>query len=132
MSDHGSSATRVPAETAEHRRFLIGDLVVRRVTYASVAHVAWPFFAALYAIGFGVGVAVWNVAALAGWSPDDRGLDGVTVAWAVIAAGLVVVPVAVGVTVAVAALYNAVSRHTGGLEFAVTSPRRHRRLPVDR
>ena len=31
-----------------------------------------------------------------------------------------------------AALYNAVSRRTGGLEIAVVSPRHHRRLPVDR
>ncbi len=71
------------AHDEEHRRLLVGNLVVRRLTYRSVARVAWPFFGALYAVTVAAGVVVWNVAALLGWSP---GTDGVDVAWAAVVA----------------------------------------------
>ncbi len=132
MAEVDQSTPLAHTDTAGHRRLLVGDLVVRRVTYASVTRVSWPFFAALYATATAVAVVAWNIAALAGWSPHDHGVDGITVIWAVVAAGVVFVPVAVAVALGVAALYNAVSRRTGGLEIAVVSPRHHRRLPVDR
>lgn len=108
----------------EHRRLLVGNLVVRRLTYRSVARVAWPFFGALYAVTVAAGVVVWNVAALLGWSP---GTDGVDVAWAAVAASAVAVPALVAATLGLAALYNVVGERYGGVEIAVVSPRRYRR-----
>lgn len=113
----------------EHRRLLVGSLVVRRITYRSVARVAWPFFAALYAVALVVGLAAWNLAALAGWSP---GTDGVDVVWAALASSVVVVPALVLTALGVAALYNAVSERAGGVEIAVVSPRRYRRTDGSR
>lgn len=108
----------------EHRRLLVGNLVVRRLTYRSVARVAWPFSAAAYAAALVIGTAAWNLAALAGWSP---GTDGLDVAWAAAALGVVVVPLLVAVSLGLAALYNVISERTGGVEIAVVSPRRYRR-----
>ncbi|MCB1006987.1 MAG: hypothetical protein KDB35_22580 [Acidimicrobiales bacterium] len=120
-------ATAAPPPTerhGEHRRLLVGDLVVRRITYRSVSRVAWPFLAALYGALLGVAVVGWNVAALLGWSPAEHGLDGLQVFWTAVAAGAVLVPAGVGLALVLAALYNAVSERTGGLQVAVVSPRR--------
>lgn len=111
----------------EHRRLLVGELVVRRVFYRSVVRVAWPFFLALYASVLAVGLAAWNVAAVLGWSPGDEDVDGGEVFWTALGAGVVVVPLAVAASLGLAALYNTVSEHTGGLQVAVVSPRRSRR-----
>lgn len=119
----GVAGDGAAATNDEHRRLLVGNLVVRRLTYRSVARVAWPFFAALYAIALAAGVLAWNVAALLGWSP---GADGVDIAWADLAASVVAVPVLVLLALGLAALYNAVSERSGGVEIAVVSPRRYR------
>lgn len=111
------------ATDGEHRRLLVGSLVVRRVAYRSVLRVAWPFFGALYAVTLAVVAAAWNITALAGWDPSR---DGVDVAWAALALGVVVVPTLVVLAVALAALYNVVSERCGGIEVAVVSPRRYR------
>ncbi len=116
------------AGQGEHRRLLVGDLVIRRVAYRSVAGVAFPFLASLYAICLGIAALAWNVAALVGWSPASDGLEGGTVFSLAVLAGLVLVPVGVLVTLGLTALYNVVCRGRGGIEVAVVSPRRgHRR-----
>lgn len=115
-------------EHGEHRRLLVGDLVIRRVTYRSVAGVALPFLASLYAIGLGIATLAWNVAALAGWSPESDGLEGATVFWLAVVVGVVLVPVGVLVLLGLTGLYNAVCRGGGGIEVAIVSPRQgHRR-----
>lgn len=102
--------------------------MIRRVTYRSVAGVALPFLASLYAICLAAAVVAWNVAALAGWSPESDGLEGVTVLWLSVVAGLVLVPLGVLVALGLTGLYNVVCRGRGGIEVAVVSPRRgHRR-----
>jgi len=107
----------------EHRRLLVGSLVVRRIAYRSVLRVAWPFFGALYALGFALAAVAWNIAALAGWEPTR---DGVDAAWTTVALGVVAVPTLVAGAVALAALYNVVSERCGGIEVSVVSPRRYR------
>ena len=120
-----------PADSRhEHRRLLVGDLVVRRVSYRSVSRVAWPMFSGLYAGALLVGVAAWNLAALTGWSPAEHDLAGGEVFWSAVAAGIVLVPLSVVLALAAAALYNAISERTGGIEVAVVSPRHSRRRPV--
>jgi hypothetical protein len=108
----------------ERRRLLVGDLVVRHVSYRSVARVAFPVLAGCYAALVGVGVLVWNVAALTGWSPGDDGLVGTEVFWSAVAAGVVLIPLGVTGALGVAGLYNLVSDRVGGIEIAVVSPRR--------
>ncbi len=116
---------------SEHRRLLVGDLVVRRVSYRSVSRVAWPLFLGLYAGAVLVGVAAWNLAALAGWSLGDRDLAGDEVFWTAVAAGVVLVPLGVALALAAAGLYNAISERAGGIEVSGVSPRRSRRRTVD-
>jgi len=115
-----------------HRRLLVGSLVVRRVSYRSVARVALPLFSVVYVVGVGLAALVWNLAAVAGWSPDDDGLSGVTVFWWAVTAGLVAVPLATMAAVAMGALYNEVSERVGGIEIAVVSPRSQRRRTRNR
>ena len=83
-----------PAEehSHEHRRLLVGDLVVRRVSYRSVARVAWPFFVALYASLLAAGLVAWNLAGVFGWSPGDDDLVGGEVFWTAVGAGVVLCP----------------------------------------
>ena len=132
---HVQGAPPAPAAAGggghEHRRLLVGDLVVRRVSYRSVSRVAWPLFLGLYVGAVFVGVAAWNLAALAGWSPGERDLAGDEVFWTAVAAGVVLVPLGVALALATTALYNAISERTGGIEVGVVSPRRSRRRPVD-
>ncbi len=78
-----------------------------------------------------MGVAAWNLAALAGWSPADRDLAGDEVFWSAVAAGMILVPLGVALALAAAGLYNAISERTGGIEVSVVSPRRSRRRTVD-
>lgn len=131
---HTSAAPPTP-ETAgdgrhEHRRLLVGDLVVRRVDYRSVSRVAWPLLSGLLGGTLLVGVLAWNVAALAGWSPADQDLVGTEVFWSAVAAAVVLVPLGVGLALATAGLYNAISERAGGIEVKVVSPRRRRRRTV--
>jgi hypothetical protein len=65
----------------------------------------------------------WNLAALAGWSPDDADLAGAQVFWAAVAAGLVLVPLGVLVLLGATSAYNVVGAHAGGIQIAVVSPR---------
>lgn len=118
-----------PPPLGERRRLLVGDLVVRRVSFRSVARVAFPVLAIAYVIGVGLGAVAWNVATQAGWSPDPDYPSGITVLETTLVAGVVVVPVAWLVTLGLAALYNGVSKWTGGVEIAIVSPRggHHRR-----
>ena len=115
----------------EHRRLLVGDLVIRRVSYRSVSRVAWPLFLGLYAGAIAAGLVVWNVAELAGWSPAEHDLVGGDVLGTAVAAGVVLVPLGVALALATTALYNAISERTGGIEVGVVSPRRSRRRTVD-
>ena len=108
----------------ERRRLLVGDLVVRRVSYRSVARVMFPVIAGCYAALVAVGVLAWNVAALVGWSPGEDDLVGAEVFWSAIAGGVLLVPLGVVAALGVTALYNGVSDHVGGVEIAVVSPRR--------
>ena len=131
------ATTDIPVASApgdghsEHSRLLVGDLVVRRVSYRSVSRVAWPLFLGLYAGAVLVGVAAWNLAALAGWSPADRDLAGDEVFWSAVAAGVILVPLGVALALGAAGLYNAISERAGGIEVSVVSPRRSRRRTVD-
>lgn len=109
------------------RKLLIGSLVVRRVSHRSVARVAFPVFAIVYAVGLGVASLIWNLAAVAGWSPGDDRPAGNTLFWWAVAGGLLGVPLAVLAVVAMGVLYNAVSGRLGGIEIAVISPRQARR-----
>ncbi len=142
MTDHppnGSTPTVAPGRTEpprtddrhEHRRLLVGDLVIRRVSYRSVARVVWPLFLTVCAGALTAGIIAWNVAALAGWRAAEHDLAGGAVFWTAIGAGVVLVPLAVALALGTAALYNAISERSGGLEVAVVSPRRSRQRGVD-
>lgn len=112
-----------PKPLGERRRLLVGDLVIRRMSYRSVARVALPVFALAYLIALALGLVAWNVGSAFGWTPDPDQPDGDTVFWSAVGAGVVVVPFAWLSTLGLTALYNGVSRWTGGIEIAIVSPR---------
>ena len=125
------------------QRFLIGDLVIRRLKLRSVAKVALVFFLCLLAMVLIAGVLLWNLANRAGWVTNwtgflvdlgftDATVDGPTIFRASALAGLTLVATATFLSIAAAVMYNQISGLVGGFEMSLRSTKRHQSARLHR
>ena len=116
------------------RRYLKGDLVVRRIRLRSVTRVVLPFSLCLLTTTLVVGVVLWNLAEVAGWSPNSthllkgigssaRSVDGMSVFVLAAVSGAALAAIVTIIAVGATALYNVISGRFGGFEIFFTSPR---------
>lgn len=114
------------------------SLVVQKVRLWSVAKMATAVYLSGLAVVLVAGALLWLLADRAGWISNWTGflvaigferatIDGATMLRATAAIGLVLVASAVGLTVAVAIVYNQFSYFLGGVEFVFRQRARRRR-----